>query len=99
LKKVLNAISAEAKEKSSKDKNKVIFGLPESSKSNKDEKNEENRSKIEDIFQALYLHSVYIYKHYRIKSSKTTGSIDKPGILIVDLNRKLSNGSVLFLSE
>ena len=33
--KVLNAFSAEAKEKSSKDKNIVIFGLPESTKSNK----------------------------------------------------------------
>jgi hypothetical protein len=93
--KVLNAISAETKKKSSKDENIVIFGLTESSKSNKDEKNEEDRSKIEDIFQALNLHSVNIDKHYRIKGSKTTGSIDKPGILIVELKSKIEQQQVL----
>ncbi len=95
--KVLNAISAEAKEKSSKEKNVAIFGLVESTKTNKDEKEMEDKMKIDEIFSALNLNGINIEKHYRLKNSSnhSGGIVQRPGIVIVELKTKLDQQQVL----
>ena len=74
----MNAISAEVKEKSSKEKIIVIFGLKESTKNTKEEKEKKDIFKIQEIFTELNLNNIKVQKHYRIKSSKPDAN--KPSI-------------------
>ena len=91
--KVLNAISAEVKAKSSKEKNVVIFGLNESNKTTKEEKEEEDKEKIQEIFTALNLNNIKVQKQYRIKSSKPNAN--KPSIVVVELSSKIEQQQVI----
>ena len=91
--KVLNAISAEAKEKSCKEKNIVIFGISESTKGTKTEKDEDDKIKIEEIFTALSLSNIKIQKQYRIKNSSS--GLGKPSILVVELGSKIEQQQVI----
>ena len=88
--KILNAISAETKEKTSKENNVAIFGIPESLKSNKEEKDEEEKQIITDVFSDLNLNCNKIEKHYRLK-----GTSSRPGIVVVTLKTKLDQQQVL----
>ena len=88
--KILNAISAESKEKTSKENNVAIFGLKESLKSNKDEKEEEEKQQINEIFTDLNLNIKNIEKHYRLK-----GTSSRPGIVVVTLKSKSDQQQVI----
>jgi hypothetical protein len=89
----LNAISAEVKEKSSKEKIIVIFGLKESTKNTKEENENKDILKIQEIFTELNLNNIKVEKHYRIKSSKPDAN--KPSILVVELSSKTEQAQVL----
>jgi hypothetical protein len=52
--------------------------LKESNKNTKEEKEEEDILKIQEIFTELNLNNIKVQKHYRIKSSKPDAN--KPSI-------------------
>ena len=89
--KVLNAISAETKEKLTKEKNVAIFGLIESNSEDKNEKIKHDKVVLDEIFKDLNFDNSKIEKHYRLKSNDAS----KYGIVIVELNNKLYQQQVL----
>jgi hypothetical protein len=67
--------------------------LKESNKNTKEEKEEEDILKIQEIFTELNLNNIKVEKHYRIKSSKPDAN--KPSILVVELSSKTEQAQVL----
>ena len=78
---VINAISAEQKEKVKKEKNVIVFGLKESNRKEKQEIKEDDDESIGKVFDAIGLDKSKIVKHYRLKSKDTT----KPGPLVLEI--------------
>ena len=78
---VINAISAEQKEKVKKEKNVIVFGLKESNRKEKQEIKEDDDESIGKVFDAIGLDKSKIVKHYRLKSKEST----KPGPLVLEI--------------
>ena len=92
---VINAISAEQKEKVKKEKNVIVFGLKESNRKEKQEIKEDDDESIGKVFDAIGLDKSKIVKHYRLKSKDTT----KPGPLVLEIVESTHQKQVLSVAR
>jgi hypothetical protein len=92
---VINAISAEQKEKVKKEKNVIVFGLKESNRKEKHEIKEDDDESIGKVFDAIGLDKSKIVKHYRLKSKDAT----KPGPLVLEIVESTYQKQVLSVAR
>jgi hypothetical protein len=92
---VINAISAEQKEKVKKEKNVVVFGLEESNRKEKDEIRLDDDESIGKVFDAIGLDKSKIVKHFRLKRNDIT----KPGPLVLEISESSYQKQVLSVAR
>jgi hypothetical protein len=92
---VINAISAEQKEKIKKEKNVIVFGLKESNRKETHEIKEDDDESIGKVFDAISLDKTKIVKHYRLKSKDAT----KPGPLVLEIVESTYQKQVLSVAR
>ena len=92
---VINAISAEQKEKVKKEKNVIVFGLTESTRTTKDEVKEDDDKCIGEVFDAIGLDKSKVVKHFRLKSKDKA----KPGPLVIELEGSSYQKQVLSVAR
>ncbi len=86
---VVNAAINEQTEREKRKKNLIVFGLPESSKVDIEEKKNEDKSKIEKLFHDLGALANPVHQR-RFKSNN-----GKPGPILVVLNEMSERNSIL----
>lgn len=80
---VLNAVAMENDEIKKRERNLVVFGLPESDKAD-EEKESDDKNKIDELLKIMNVESSKIKRIVRFKR----GATDKPGVVLVELKNK-----------
>jgi hypothetical protein len=88
---VMNAISIEQEQKKRREKNIVIFGIPESSKEALSEKRDEDKISVKNVLTAIGKGDVEPVNTRRLRSKNEL----KPGPIVIELSDKSERNPIL----
>jgi hypothetical protein len=92
---MLNTVAIESKERDKRERNVIIFGIKESSKTTTEEKKIDDSLEIQQLLSQVSIPNEKVIRCYRIRSRDT----QKPGPLIVEMEDKKTRNEFLKMSH